>query len=223
MESRSWSCPLAQASCPVCGDPRTRAFCEVDGRTYGRCTLCHATFLDPVQLPDAAAELAHYRLHDNDPTDAGYRAFLNRLAEPLRRRLSTGARGLDYGCGPGPALAAMLREAGHPMAVYDPFFAPDARVLAERYDFVTCTEAIEHFHYPAREFARLARLLRPGGWLGLMTEFQSGDHRFASWHYRRDPTHVVFYREETLRYLAARAGWECEIPRRNVALLRKPG
>jgi len=217
--------PAAGAAprCPVCKAAPARFLDRVAQRDYWRCPVCAATFLDPAQLPDAATELAHYRLHRNDPRDPGYRGFLARLAEPLRARLAPGACGLDYGCGPGPALAAMLREAGHPMAVYDPFFAPDTAVMEMRYDFITCTEAIEHFHRPAREFGRLDRLLRPGGWLGLMTEFQDGDQGFARWHYRRDPTHVVFYREETLRYLAARAGWHCEIPRPNVALLRKPG
>ena len=40
-----------------------------------------------------------------------------------------------------------------------------------------------------------ARLVRPGGWLAVMTCFQTDDARFAGWHYRKDPTHVVFYRE----------------------------
>ncbi|WP_347259047.1 class I SAM-dependent methyltransferase [Methylocaldum sp.] len=89
------------------------------------------------------------------------------------------------------------------------------------YDFVTCTEVAEYFHQPSREFRRLDALLRPGGWLALMTCFQSDDTRFADWHYRRDPTHVVFYREATLRRLAGRHGWHCEIPCPNVALMRK--
>lgn len=214
------ACP--GTGCPVCTGATTRFLAQVEDRDYWRCADCLATFLAAGQLPDAAAELAHYRLHRNDPGDLDYRRFLGRLAEPLLARLSPGARGLDYGCGPGPALAAMLHEAGHPMAVYDPFFAPDESVLRGHYDFITCTEVIEHFHRPAREFACLDALLAPGGWLGLMTEFQTDDARFARWHYRRDPTHVVFYREATLRHLAAHWGWHCEIPRPNVALLRKP-
>jgi hypothetical protein len=43
-----------------------------------------------------------------------------------------------------------------------------------------------------------------------------------NWHYRQEPTHVVFYREETFRFLATQRGWECEIPAPNVALMRKP-
>ena len=33
--------------------------------------------------------------------------------EPLLARLGPASHGLDYGCGPGPALATMLREEGH--------------------------------------------------------------------------------------------------------------
>jgi hypothetical protein len=56
-----------------------------------------------------------------------------------------------------------------------------------------------------------------------MTCFQTDDSRFAHWHYRRDPTHVVFYREETLRFLAAERGFSCLIPCKDVALMHRPG
>jgi cyclopropane fatty-acyl-phospholipid synthase-like methyltransferase len=65
------------------------------------------------------------------------------------------------------------------------------------YDFITCTEVVEHFHHPALEFRRLDALLKPGGWLAIQTTFQTDDARFARWNYRRDPTHVVFYRPYT--------------------------
>ena len=127
-----------------------------------------------------------------------------------------------YGCGPGPALAAMLSERGFTTAAYDPIYAPNTELLQRRYDFITCTEVVEHFHDPAAEFARFDRLLRPGGWLGVMTCFQTDDARFAAWHYRRDPTHVVFYREATFRRIAQRFGWRCEIPCKDVVLMHKP-
>lgn len=169
------------------------------------------------------AEHAQYRLHQNDRDDPGYRNFLSKLAGPLLARLKPGSRGLDYGCGPGPALAAMLSEAGHDMALYDPLFAPERSVLDARYDFVTCTETAEHFHDPWTEFETLATLLKPGGWLGVMTSFQTNDDAFARWHYRLDPTHVVFYREATLRHIAARLGMQIEVPVKDVALMRKRG
>jgi SAM-dependent methyltransferase len=208
-------------NCPVCEGAECRPFVNVDEREYWRCEQCHATFVHAARLPSPDAELQQYLLHRNRPDDCGYRRFLHRLAGPLLERLPSPQRGLDYGCGPGPALAAMLREAGHEVALYDPYFQPDRTVLAETYDFITCTEVAEHFHRPADEFRKLDALLRPGGWLALMTCFQEDDARFASWHYRRDPTHVVFYREATLRHVATQYGWHCEIPCSDVALMRK--
>ena len=46
------------------------------------------------------------------------------------------------------------------------------------------------------------------------------DARFAQWHYRKDPTHVVFYRAATFRWLAARHGWSCAFPVKDVVLMR---
>lgn len=209
------------AVCRVCLAAEALPFLRVDGRQYWRCRACAATFLDASQLPDAATERAHYLLHENDPADERYRAFLGRLAGPLMRMLSAGRHGLDYGCGPGPVLAQMLTEAGHTLRLYDPFFHGDLSALDETYDFITCSEVVEHFHRPAEQFARLDALLRPGGVLGIMTCFQDDDAAFANWHYRRDPTHVVFYREETFHRIAARFGWSCEIAAANVVLMQK--
>ncbi len=206
----------------MCAGRRTALFASVLQRDYWRCEDCALRFLDPAQRPDPHAERAQYLLHQNVVGDAGYRRFLSRLAVPLLQRLDGACEGLDYGCGPGPALAAMLGEAGHQVALYDPLFHADHGALARRYDFVTCTEVAEHFHDPAREFTRLDGLLRPGGWLAIMTCFQTDDADFANWHYRRDPTHVVFYRAATFEWLARRHGWSCEIPVKDIALLRKP-
>lgn len=212
----------AAAPCPVCRSNTVEPLVSVDDRDYWRCTSCKASFLDPRQLPSREAEYAHYLQHRNEVGDPAYRRFLSRLADPLLARLSPAARGLDYGCGPGPALAAMLEEAGHTVALYDPFFRPDPAPLGATYAFVTCTETAEHFHRPAEELERLMGLVEPGGLLAIMTCFQTDDARFRDWHYRKDPTHVVFYREETLRHVADTAGLDCEVPAKDVALLRRP-
>lgn len=192
------------------------------GRDYLRCDACEATFLAPAQRLNPARERAEYEQHQNLPGDPGYTAFLKRVADPLLERLPPRSQGLDYGCGPGPVLAQMLRAAGHGVRLYDPFFHPDTDALQARYGFITCTEVIEHFHTPAHEFRQLDAMLQPGGWLALMTGFQTDDARFAQWHYRRDPTHVVFYREATLAHIARRLGWQMTVPGRNVALMHKP-
>ncbi len=214
---------MTSTTCRVCLSRRAEPFAHVGGRDYWRCPRCAATFLDDSQLPDRQTEHERYLLHENDPQDERYRSFLNRLASPLLQRLPPVRRGLDYGCGPGPALGRMLTEAGHAVRFYDPFFRPDDSALRQTYDFITCSEVVEHFHRPAREFAWLNTRLKTGGCLGIMTCFQTDDERFADWHYRRDPTHVVFYRPQTFRHLAALFGWRCEIPANNVVLIHKTG
>jgi SAM-dependent methyltransferase len=195
---------------------------QVNQHDYWRCETCQATHLDASQRLDVEQELAYYALHENKPDDQDYRRFLSRLLTPLLAVLPAASEGLDYGCGPGPTLAMMLEEAGHPVRLYDPFFHPDEAVLQGQYDFITCTEVVEHLHRPFEVFERLNRLLKPGGVLAIMTCFQTDDARFANWHYRRDPTHVVFYREETFHFIASRFGWLCEIPCSNVVLMHQP-
>ena len=208
-------------NCPVCLHDSTEQWLTVNRRRYWRCAVCQARFLDPGQLPDHETEKREYDQHRNDPDDPDYRRFLGQLAEPLLKRLEPASRGLDYGCGPGPALAHMMVEAGHAVSLFDPIYAPDPEVLGDCYDFVTCTEVVEHFHNPATEFERLHSLLEPGGWLGVMTRFQTDDGRFANWHYRRDPTHVVFYRPQTFEWLGRQFGWEVECFPPQTVLARK--
>lgn len=181
------------------------------------------TFVPTAQHKSAAEERARYETHRNGPEDAGYRAFLDRLLKPLAARLPAGARGLDYGSGPGPTASMMMRERGFSMRDYDPFFAPDEGALRAKYDFLVCTEVVEHLRQPAAIFLNIDSLLVPGGTLGILTGVLEDDAAFPSWWYHRDPTHVAFYRPETLAWIARRFGWSLERPSRDAALFLKPG
>ena len=232
--------------CPLCTDEQGAVFFEGTSgafrdhpRTYFRCSTCDLIFASVSQLLSPQDEKAEYDRHQNSPDDQGYRRFLGRLYDPLQHRLKSDSRGLDFGCGPGPTLSVMLEEAGHAVALYDPFYEPDPSVLQQTYDFVTATEVVEHLHYPRRDLEQLWRCLKPGGWLGIMTKLahtgdESGDgnsalkisdpHRttFAAWHYKDDLTHVCFYSRKTFRWLSQL--WRCQLTfiGRDVILLRKP-
>jgi hypothetical protein len=211
-----------KTACTVCKTTDVELFENIDGQDYFRCPRCMATFLDPAHWAAPDFERARYAEHQNAWDDPGYRKFLSRLAIPLLEKLPPNSKGIDFGCGPGPVLAKMLEQARHSVRLYDPYFFPDAALLDQQYDFIACTETIEHFFHPAKEFARFDTMLLPGGHLGLMTCFQTDDAAFAGWHYRRDATHVVFYREQTLRFIAKSLGWGIEIPTKDVAILQKP-
>ena len=208
-------------ACPLCSADLIRQFVTVDSKTFWRCDKCYLTFLSPEFYLSSEDELARYLLHENSPEDRRYRQFLSRLTDYLIPKLQPGVRGLDYGSGPGPTLSVMLEEAGFPMEVYDPYFAPDTAPLDCTYDVITCTETVEHFHSPAKEFDQFNRLLNHGGWLGIMTEMLESDDGFANWWYHTEPTHVCFYKQATMAWIAEQYSWRVEYPRKNVTLFYK--
>ncbi len=213
----------ATLRCPLCDGGRTENYFLDRRRPYLRCAICALVFVPPSYHLDREAEKAEYDLHDNRVDDPGYRRFLSRLAEPLLQRLPPASSGLDFGCGPGPALAAVLAGAGHSVALYDLFYFPDPRVLNARYDFICATEVVEHLHRPGAELDRLWQCLRPGGWLGVMTKLLRSREAFAGWHYKNDATHVCFFSEATWRWWADARGATLERVGADVMLLRKPG
>ncbi|MEZ4619572.1 MAG: class I SAM-dependent methyltransferase [Caldilineaceae bacterium] len=208
-------------NCPLCAATPSSFYHRDRTRTYWQCPCCDLVFVPPAARLDARAEKAIYDLHENEPSDPGYRRFLTRLTKPLLPRLTKADHGLDFGCGPGPALAQMLSEAGMTMDLYDAFYKPNRAVWQHRYEFITATEVVEHLYNPAYEWARLFATLKPGGWLGIMTKRVRDQAAFVGWHYITDPTHVCFYSEATFAWIAGQWGAKLLLPGADVALLQK--
>jgi hypothetical protein len=202
----------------LCGTEGATGWHHEPERDYWRCERCALVFLTPGQRLALAAEVDRYRLHRNSVDEPGYLTFLARLTEPMLARVPEGAHGLDYGSGPAPALALLMSRSGRPTVSYDPVFQPDANVLAARYDFVTCCEVLEHAFEPTALLGTLARLVTPGGTIGVMTRWYDQHTAFASWHYRRDPTHVCFYSVQTMQWIADHFGWQLALPATDVAI-----
>lgn len=179
-------------------------------------------FVPPAFHLSIDAEKSEYDKHENAPDDVGYRCFLGRMFEPVCARLERASSGLDFGSGPGPTLSVMFEEAGHSMSIYDPFYSPDTAPLSREYDFVTCTEVVEHFRSPDDDLRRLWACVRPGGLLGIMTKLVSSQSAFAAWHYRNDPTHISFFSRSTFEWLAERWTTEVTFVGSDVVLFNKP-
>lgn len=213
---------MDKAHCPLCGGEEHREFGRDARRHYLRCERCALVWVPPEYYLDRAQERSEYDKHENQPDNPGYRKFLNRLCQPLLAVLQPASQGLDFGCGPGPALAHMLREAGHRVDLYDSFYYPDSSVLANTYDFVSATEVVEHLHQPGAELARLWGMLRGGGVLAIMTKLVLDESAFSLWHYKNDPTHVCFFSVETWQWWARQMDAQLEILGADVILLQKP-
>ncbi len=208
-------------SCPLCDHDEIEYYHQDRRRDYWQCQRCALVFVAPHQQLEPEREKAVYDCHRNSPQDMDYRRFLSRLFIPLKARVAPGAQGLDFGCGPGPTLSVMFEEAGHPMALYDIYYAPDRDVLGQSYDFITASEVIEHLASPGQVLRELSEQLRPGGWLGLMTKRVVSREAFANWHYILDPTHISFFSETSFRWVSAQLDLQVFFPSADVVLMQK--
>ena len=207
--------------CIVCKDQKASVFTNIKQKRYWNCSYCEAIFLDKEFYLNSYDEHKHYLTHNNNVNDQRYKNFLSNLMLPLIDRIKLKSIGLDYGCGPGPALSLMLREKGYQMFNYDPFFHPKKSNLLKKYDFISCSETVEHFHNPFDEFTRFNELLNEGGIIGIMTNFHSEEKIFENWYYIKDPTHVVFYNKNTFLIIASIFNWDCEFLGNNLVFFKK--
>lgn len=208
--------------CPLCGTGSVVFYLSDLKREYFHCDNCELVFVPEKYHLNPVQEKAEYDKHRNSADDPGYRQFLNRLCLPLLERLPPLSSGLDFGCGPGPALPAMLREQGHSLEVFDKFYASDTSVLEKRYDFVTATEVLEHLSRPAQTLDQLWSLVKPGGMLGVMTKQVTNKAAFNSWHYKNDPTHIVFFSANTLVWLSTQWNAGLEFVANDAIIFTKP-
>lgn len=195
--------------CPLCHEETHNEYFHDRRRNYFVCGSCHLIFVPPAQYLAEADEKAAYDHHQNSPTDPDYRRFLSRLFLPLQDRVVPKSHGLDFGAGPGPTLSVMFEEIGHTVTLYDHFYAKNPDALLQTYDFITATEVVEHLHNPATILTKLWTLLKPGGYLGLMTKLVQDQESFARWHYKNDLTHVCFFSKTTFEWLADQ--WQAEL------------
>lgn len=208
-------------SCPLCGCEQSELYLDDGTRIYHQCPVCWLVFVLPEFILPLDQEKQIYDYHENNEYDEGYRQFLSRLIEPLCEKIPASGAGLDFGCGPGPVLVKMLQERGYSMSKYDIFYAPDEISLQRQYDFITCTEVVEHLSQPGKELTGLLQLLAPDGWLGIMTKLVRDLDAFRHWHYKNDPTHICFFSRDTFDWLAGRQSLSCEYVGTDVILLRK--
>ena len=191
--------------CPLCD--RSSSIQRQYSPQFYNCNNCGAIFRHSRYYLSLEKEKERYLLHNNNVEDARYQAFVNPIIDEVCRSFDSKSNGLDFGAGTGPVISKLLMEKGYQMSLWDPFFHFDESVLNDRYDFVVCCETMEHFHNPLKEFELMRTLLTPGGKLCCMSELLPKDISFNDWYYKNDPTHVVFYSEENLKWIKENVGF----------------
>ena len=209
------------SSCPLCQSKENLLYSQDKTGEYRLCSVCSLVFVLEAYYLDEEAEKARYDLHTNSSEDEGYRKYLTRVSEPVIKRLEKGARGLDFGSGPGPTLSLIFKEAGFDTKIYDHFYAKDEEVFEQRYDFITSTEVVEHLYTPKVVLDKLWSLLNGDGLLCLLTQVYPDQEAFSSWYYKNDPTHVCFFSLKTLSWLEEQWNAELEIIDKDLFIFKK--
>ena len=208
-------------NCPLCLNTNIKHYHHDKWRDYWQCLHCLLVFVQAQDQLNSQDEKSIYDLHENSADDLGYQKFLNKLLVPLIKKLQVNATGLDFGSGPGPTISVMMQKQGFTVNNYDIFYANKPSVLNQKYDFVTCTEVIEHLYNPNQEIKLLYKILNTHGLLGIMTKRVLNQEKFKTWHYKNDLTHVCFYSDATFEFIAQNWGFELEIINSDSVILQK--
>ena len=192
----SKSCIVCQQATKIWIHPKTHI-------TYHLCLSCGVIFKDPAFFVDEEDEKKKYDEHENDIGNEGYVNFLMNFFESSVAPYIAQGHILDFGSGPTPVFRDLLTALGYKVTIYDYFYADDLSYLNDKYDLITMVEVAEHLQNPMPILEQLKSILKPGGYLSILTLFHPKDFdQFRNWWYIRDETHVVFYTAETFQKIA---------------------
>ncbi len=189
--------------CPLCLNKNTQDYARDPSRDFSLCSICSLIFVPRSQLISSSDEKKRYDFHQNDESDEFYRKYLNLIAESILPTLSEGEVGLDFGCGRTTLMSDLFKKKNFAVDSYDLYYFPDLTIWSKKFNFIILSEVIEHLRYPMEEMKKLRDLLLPEGKIFIKTKLHPGDKSFFdNWFYKRDITHVQFFSEDSLRYLA---------------------
>lgn len=191
--------PLSEL-CPFCANV-TEVSTNYVNRHFFQCGRCDLIFVSREQHVDLPAERERYLRHQNSRDNPGYVEMLKSSVDLLRRVAPNACDILDYGAGPTPVLVELLNEAGLKAMGYDPLFSPDTD-LSNSFDAILSIETWEHFRQPRETISHIVSLLRLGGCLIVQTQLHGGLESINGWWYARDKTHVAFYSQKTMQFIA---------------------
>lgn len=192
-------------NCPLCLSSSTNFYHKEENghrREYFHCNICSLVFANPNNTLLETTEKSRYENHKNSDATDGYLNFLRTLIDPMKKYILKEQKGLDFGSGPFPMLVNTLKSEGFNIEGYDPYFANFKNLLNSTYDYIFCCEVCEHFNNPSKSFKLLSSLLKPNGVLGLKTSLLTDSIDFSNWYYKKDDTHISFYSEISMSYIA---------------------
>ena len=224
--------------CPGCGETDSKPLVSLDRRLKrlptSMCSHCGLLYTNPMPTDQELSTYYqdYYRFDYQAATTAPKERHLRkRRAEAAKRTaqveglLSPGMRTLDFGCGSGEFVGAML-EKGFDAHGFEPgdTYGNFARslygdrisvtgwqdfVATEPFDLVTCFHVVEHLRDPVAAMRQMAEWTRPGGLVYVeVPDLGTDDPNkgFGALHF----AHLTGFNRHNFVVAAARAGLKPE-------------
>lgn len=195
------------------------------GRNFFRCAGCGYIFAAPdEQRLSHEEERAFFKGQWERTPDGGNAGCYPHILSLAQSCGIAPVKALDFGCG-NAGLIRFLRANGIPAYGIDrvpvdndmrPFVFEDFGKLPDmKFDLITAIEVFEHLPDPAPVLDELLARLSPEGFLFITTALTNRAMAhikyFPHWIYQKDSTHIGFFAERTMEYLAHKNGLELQV------------
>lgn len=222
-------------SCPICQYREYNNFWAMKGYMLFNCKKCHMVWdaYPPGNLDKQYNE--NYFINKNPK--GGYanyfegmsinrKTFTDRLGR-IEKRLGYKGKLLDIGCALGDCLLEAKKLGwkeveGLEISNYAYNFARKrglkitkgvlrtSNYLSNSFDIVTMQDVIEHIDDPVRELKDVYKILKPQGWVFMVTPNIQGNWSKilgSLWYHYKPNEHILYFSEETVQYLLGKTGF----------------
>ena len=193
-------------NCIVC-NAKVASFKDTQlDKVFFQCHSCELIFLDKKFYVSCIDEKNQYDHHNNSLENKGYVKMFNDFLDFTLESLHVKSV-LDFGSGPTPVLAELLKRRDLHVEYFDKFYQPEKVYENKKYGLITSTEVFEHLENPKEILNLLKNHLTQSGIISIMTLFHTNKQDdFLKWWYRRDPTHITFFTPKTIETMAKECG-----------------
>jgi len=194
-------------TCPLCFSADLTVYSRDKFRDYYFCPRCTLISVSRQNILTSSEEKARYDQHNNDSEDPRYRQYFQSVVDEILIHQTPHSLGLDFGCGATTLMEELLVAKGMTVDSYDKFYRPDETIWSKKYDFIILSEVIEHLSDPMGTMRALRMLLRENGSFYIRTRFYPDEKSaFQNWYYKQDQTHINFFSEDSMTWLARELG-----------------